>query len=77
MEAMTPLKVAVVNSAKTQRYWARRAGMSDKKFSNLATGWARPTEWERRTLARLLSVPVEELFPTAPQPPGPQPSKAR
>lgn len=57
------LKVAIVESGKTQNEIAARAAMSKDRLSCLVRNRGIPTERERRTLSKVLRRPIAVLFP--------------
>jgi transcriptional regulator with XRE-family HTH domain len=63
MAAVTPLKIAIVTSGLTMREVAARIGCHHDEISHMANGRRRPKLDRALALARLLEMPVEELFP--------------
>jgi hypothetical protein len=59
---ITPLKLAIVKSGRTQREIAEAAGISEKKLSLMAGGW-HADDGTRKKLAGVLGQTVEELWP--------------
>lgn len=59
------LKVAIVQSQKQQRAIARRARLSETRFSHIVRGRIEPTSKEKERIAKALSCPVTDLFPVA------------
>jgi transcriptional regulator with XRE-family HTH domain len=58
----TALQIALVLSGLTQRKVARRARVDESRLSGIARGRLLPTATEQRRIARVLNMPVEELF---------------
>ena len=56
------LKVAIIESDKTQRGIAAGTGISESRLSTLANGWAEPRDDERQAIADALGRPADELF---------------
>lgn len=56
------LKVAILNSGRTQRATARRLRMDETRLSKLIAGDGIPTKREREKLARAVGRPEAELF---------------
>jgi hypothetical protein len=61
----TPLHAAIKRSGRTQRFWARQTGITERRLSDFCTGWAIAREREREALARALGVAVHDLFPAS------------
>jgi transcriptional regulator with XRE-family HTH domain len=59
----TALKVAIIDSGKTQRQVARRARIDETRFSRIITGQVAPFPIERERLAKILKKTELELFP--------------
>lgn len=59
------LKVAFMESRKTQNQVAYKIRMTPTRLSQIAHGWVRPTESEKRRIAQELGKPVDEIFPEA------------
>lgn len=59
-----PLKMAIVQSRRTQKTLARLARIETPRLSNIIHGKLVATERERRRLSELLGKPESELFPT-------------
>lgn len=57
------LKVAIVESGKTQRVIARRARVPESKLSHFVRGRIVPTEKEQAAIAKAIGRPAHELFP--------------
>ncbi len=58
------LKLAIWNSGKTQTVIAQKTGIHESKLSQIVRGHRPPSDDEQRAIARVLRVPVNELFPT-------------
>lgn len=56
------LKVAIVASGRTQREVAKRAGMDQWRLSRIIAEDITPRADEQAKIARILRLPVEELF---------------
>lgn len=65
MAPPTPLRTAIFNSGQRQIAIAKRAGMHESRLSKIAHGYLAASDDEKKTLARILRRPVEELFPEA------------
>lgn len=57
------LRIAILETGRRERELAKRAGMSQTKFSNIKRGYSEPTEDDKKALARVLKRTVAELFP--------------
>jgi transcriptional regulator with XRE-family HTH domain len=62
-----PLKIAIMESGKSQSDIAQTIGMYEPKLSRIVRGYAHPTEAEMRALAKVLRRPVQQLFPDTEQ----------
>lgn len=60
--ANTALRVAIVESTKTQRTIARRVRMDETRLSKIVRGHESATPRERKALARVLHRTEAELF---------------
>jgi transcriptional regulator with XRE-family HTH domain len=60
-----PLKIAVVESGKSQIEIARLLCISEAKFSRFVRGHDMPSEAEMRAIAKVLRKPVAQVFPQA------------
>lgn len=60
-----PLKVAIVQSGRSQNEIAAAAHMSSWRLSKIINGHAKVTPAERRRLARVLRRRVSEVFEVA------------
>jgi hypothetical protein len=56
------LKIAQLRSGKSQRDLARGGGFSERRLSDIFTGWAEAREDEQQVLATLLNTTVTALF---------------
>ena len=56
------LKIAILESNRTQRILARETGMAESRLSDIVRGWVDPREDEKEALARVLNQPVAVLF---------------
>lgn len=56
------LKLAIVASGRTQREVAKRVGMDQWRLSRIIAEDITPRPEERTKIARILRLPVEELF---------------
>lgn len=63
MQRPTLLKLAIVQSGRTARDIADTAGIHETTLSKYVNGW-HGHEGTREKIARALSVPVTDLFPT-------------
>lgn len=63
MAINTALKLAILTSGKTQTVIAKRAGMGDYRLSRIVRGHDEPYPGEKRRLAKVLRVPIRQLFP--------------
>lgn len=57
-----PLKVAILQSKKTQKAIARKARIAEPRMSLIVRGHERPTDHERAALARVLGMDESALF---------------
>jgi transcriptional regulator with XRE-family HTH domain len=64
----TALKLAIFSRGRTQIDVAQRAAIHPSRLSKIIRGHQAPRRLEREALARVLRMPVDELFP-APAPP--------
>lgn len=62
MTSVTPLKLAIVASGRSQRDVATAVGISEFKLSRIVNRHATPDEATRRALARELGRPAAALF---------------
>ena len=60
---LTPLRLARLRSGAPQFVLAKRARLAASRLSVLERGYDEPSDAERATLARVLGLPAEELFP--------------
>jgi len=60
-ENMNGIKLALMEAGKPQYVVARQAGIDETRLSRLATGRAKPTKDELKTLAATLGVPPSKL----------------
>lgn len=56
------LKLAIVESQRSQRDVAAAAGIPENRFSSIVRGWVVPRAEERQAIAFALSLPIEDLF---------------
>jgi transcriptional regulator with XRE-family HTH domain len=56
------LKVAIIESGRTQREVAHEIGVTENRMCGLITGAATPRPHEEEALSRLLGRPADELF---------------
>jgi len=56
------LKVAIVDSRRTQRWIARRTRIDETRLSRIISCQAHPFPEEKRALARVLAKSEDELF---------------
>lgn len=61
------LKIAIVEESTTQRMLARETGIAESRVSAIVCGWVRPRPTERAAIARVLTRPVDVLFPESVQ----------
>ncbi len=73
---LTPLRLARLRSGAPQYVVAKRARLAPSRLSVLERGYDEPTSYERTTLARVLAVAAEELFPVASPADAPTPPTA-
>lgn len=57
------LKFAIIETGRTQREIAQRAGMSELRLSQIVTGRIPPTVEDKRALAKTLRRTQASLFP--------------
>lgn len=62
------LKVAILESGKTQRVIAVRTGIDETRLSRIVRGQISPVKLERKALTRVLHKAESELFPAEPEP---------
>lgn len=60
------LKIAIVQSGKSQRSIAATCGIPENRLSTLIRGWAEPRDRERDAIAAALGKAPEDLFAQAP-----------
>lgn len=60
---LNQLRLVRAQRRKSQLDTALEAGMSSSRFWRIENGYAVPTPEERLALARVLSVPVTDVFP--------------
>jgi transcriptional regulator with XRE-family HTH domain len=58
---MNGIKLALMEASKPQYVVARETGIDETRLSRLATGRAKPTKDELKTLAAMLGVPLSKL----------------
>ncbi len=58
------LKVAIIRSGKTSRSIAALTWIGEVRLSKIIHEVVEPTEAEQQALARVLKLPVSDLFPT-------------
>ena len=56
------LKIAIVESGKSQRQLAAGCDIPENRFSSIVCGWMDPREHERQAIAAALGKPADELF---------------
>ncbi len=61
---VTPLRVAIASSGRTQREIARKAGIDESKLSRIVNGRVHPADATQRRIARALGQSVTDLWPT-------------
>jgi hypothetical protein len=61
----TRLKVAIVESGRSQREISRDSGIPENRLSTIVQGWQEPRPEERQVLAGTLGRPEGELFGVA------------
>ena len=59
------LKIAILETGRTQRATARRLRMDETRLSKLIAGQGIPTERERRQLSKATGKPEDVLFAEA------------
>lgn len=59
------LKMAIWDSGKPQIVVAEKAKIHETRLSKIVRGHIAPNDNERKALARVLRLPVDELFPEA------------
>jgi plasmid maintenance system antidote protein VapI len=63
MAKNTALKIAFIETGKTQVEVAGQMGIQAVKLSNIVNGHLEATPEEKRALARILRRPVHQIFP--------------
>ena len=61
MPKITPLKTLIVRRRLIQADVAEDAGMSESRLSRIVNHRAKPTEYERKNLAKALGLHTEDL----------------
>src|SRR5688572_13572126 len=61
------LKLAILQSGKSQRQIAADIHSNENRLSELVRGWVQPRPSERDALARVLNRPADELFAQTPE----------
>ena len=61
MPRITPLKTEIVERRLIQADLAQDAGISEYRLSRIVNGRVKPTEYERKILARVLGMSKDEL----------------
>lgn len=61
MPRVTPLKLEIVRRGLVQADIAQSAGIHESRFSRIVNGRAKPFDYERKQIARVLGVPKETL----------------
>ena len=61
------LKVACIESGKTQRQIAAESKIPENRFSEIVRGWVEPTADERAVLARVIGQSADRLFAQTPR----------
>lgn len=61
------LKLAILQSGKSQRQIAAEIHSTENRLSELVRGWVQPRDTERDALARVLNRTAEELFAQTPE----------
>lgn len=56
------LKVAILQSGKTQREVAEEIGISEGYLSRFVRGWEQPNEEQRKAIAKALRTKADQLF---------------
>ena len=56
------VKIAILNTGKTQAEIARELKIHQSRLSNIVNGWIKPKENERRTLSNYLGISEHELL---------------
>lgn len=59
------LKVAIVESGKSQRQIAAACNIPENRFSSIVHGWTYPREAERVAIAAAVGKEVDQLFERA------------
>ena len=59
------LKVAILESGRTQREIAEEIGVSEGYFSRFVRGWEQPNEDQRKAIAKALRTKPEQIFAVA------------
>jgi transcriptional regulator with XRE-family HTH domain len=62
-EQQTPAKAAFTRAGLSQSFAARLMGMSYTKLSRIVNGQCRVSAHDKRAIALLLRLPVDEVFP--------------
>jgi len=57
------LKIALLESHRTQRDIAREAGLPESRVSDIVRGWANPRVEEAQALSKTLDISIAQLFP--------------
>lgn len=57
-----PLKIAILETVRSQIRLSVITGISEDKLSRIVNGWQRPTARERYVIAQALQRPEAELF---------------
>ena len=66
MRVRTRLKVAMLESGRPQREYARACNIAEPRLSSIVRGWVDPRADERGALARTLGATEQALFPEEP-----------
>ena len=60
-----PLKIAIVESGRSQLELAKATDMHESRLSHIVNGHRDPSDAERKALARVLRRKIADLFPEA------------
>ena len=60
---ITPLKLAILNHSLPMYRIALKGGISETRLSRLSTGLFEAKKEEKKNLAKVLNVSIDELFP--------------
>lgn len=58
------LNQTILETGIKKRFIAARAGMAQDRLSRIIHRYSEPSDDEKKALARVLNVPISEIFPT-------------